>query len=283
MARDAARNTAEHGCAPRFVVSDVDGTLVDDRDRISPAMVKVVEEMNRQGVTFTLATGRPARWLIPVIAQLPVQPVCVCANGAVTYDSATDTIVKTRHLEPEVLAQLVDTIAESRPELGFAVERAGTSAFDRDRAVFAVTKNYNHAWDSDEHTFEDPRELTGLPAVKLLVRHPHWKSSELYKEINPLIDPAVAHATYSWEGGLVEISAPGVSKRLALQELAEELGVPAQDVVAFGDMPNDIEMLSWAGVGVAMGNASDKVTDMADEITASNNNDGVARFLERWF
>lgn len=239
--------------------------------------------MKDQGVTFTLATGRPARWLMPVLEQLPVRPICVCANGAVTYDSANDTILSTRTLGTEVLQRIVSTVSEAHPHLGFAVERAGASAFDRPQALFAVTENYDHAWDTDEHSHENLSELTSMPAVKLLIRHSTWTSSQLFQLINPMVDPADANVTYSWEGGLVEISAPGVSKRLALAELAENLGVEEKDIIAFGDMPNDIEMISWAGWGVAMGNADAAVANIADEVTGTNDEDGVAQVLGRWF
>jgi len=82
---------------------------------------------------------------------------------------------------------------------------------------------------------------------------------------------------------MLEISARGVTKASALAWLAESLGVEAADVVAFGDMPNDIPLLRWAGLGVAMGNAHPEAVEAADEITAPNTDDGVARVLERWW
>jgi hydroxymethylpyrimidine pyrophosphatase-like HAD family hydrolase len=79
----------------------------------------------------------------------------------------------------------------------------------------------------------------------------------------------------------MEISASGVSKAVALSRLADELGVPADEVVAFGDMPNDVPMLGWAGHAVAVANAHPDVLAAADEITASNDDDGVAQVIER--
>ena len=108
-------------------------------------------------------------------------------------------------------------------------------------------------------------------------------SADLYKVIAPHIPEAHAHVTYSMPEGLIEVSAPGVTKRAGLEELASMVGATADNVVCFGDMPNDIEMLEWAGLGVAMGNAVPAVQDVADEITATNDDDGVARVLERWF
>lgn len=270
---------------PLLVVSDVDGTLLTSRERVTDRMRAVVRSMNHQGTVFTLASGRPARWLLPVLEQLPVRPVCVCANGAVVYDSSQDRITHTFAFSPDVLDQLVTSIRSAVPGVGFGAERAG----EGERAVpdagelFAVTDGYDHAWDSDEHTHVDMAGLVGSPAVKLLVRDPRLSSAELYEKLAPVIDPEVATATYSWEGGLVEVSAPGVSKRSALEWIAEDIGVEASEVVAFGDMPNDVEMLRWAGLGVAMGNAEDGVKSVADEVTADNNSDGVAQVLERWF
>jgi hydroxymethylpyrimidine pyrophosphatase-like HAD family hydrolase len=89
--------------------------------------------------------------------------------------------------------------------------------------------------------------------------------------------------TYSTNDGLIEISAIGISKAAGLQEVAGPLGISAEDVVAFGDMPNDIPMLLWAGHGVAMGNAHPETVAAANEVTAPNGDDGVARVLERWW
>ncbi len=89
--------------------------------------------------------------------------------------------------------------------------------------------------------------------------------------------------TYSTNNGLVEIVPLGISKATGVEELARPQGITAEDVVAFGDMPNDVPMLHWAGLGVAMGNAHPDAMAAADEVTASNTDDGVARVLERWW
>jgi hypothetical protein len=89
--------------------------------------------------------------------------------------------------------------------------------------------------------------------------------------------------TYSTNNGLVEVVPLGVSKATGVEEVAGPLGISSDEVVAFGDMPNDIPMLLWAGRGVAMGNAHPDVLAVADEVTASNSDDGVGRLLERWW
>ena len=89
--------------------------------------------------------------------------------------------------------------------------------------------------------------------------------------------------TYSTNNGLVEISTVGISKALGVEQVARPLEICPEDVVAFGDMPNDVPMLRWAGLGVAMGNAHPEAVAAADEVTTGNDDDGLARVLERWW
>jgi hypothetical protein len=121
-----------------------------------------------------------------------------------------------------------------------------------------------------------------MPAVKMLVRDPALSSDAMVAVLAPVVGSA-GDLTFSHSGGLVEISAPGVTKATGLAEVAAAVGVSASDVVAFGDMPNDLEMLRWAGHGVAMGNAHPALREVADEVTATNAEDGLALVLERWF
>ena len=289
--------------APSLIISDLDGTLLTSADRVSPRTREVIGRAVASGARFILASGRPARWMLPVVEQLAITPVCVCANGAVVYDAATDRITYAAELAPAVLRRVTSRILEAtaaplaRMGLGpvsFAVERTGTSAFDRASELFAVEPAYPHAWITDEHAVETRDVLLSKPAVKLLVRHESMLSADMFELVNPVVDPTDAHVTWSFHGGLLEVNVPGVTK---LSGLAHALGdasgsdvgadaVPDIDpttVVAFGDMPNDLAMLRWAGRGFAMGNAVDEVAAATDHQTASNDEDGVARVLERWF
>ena len=221
-----------------------------------------------------------------MLEQLPVQPLCVCANGAVIYDSGRDEVVAANTLKPETLRYVVKHAREATRSIGgigIAAERAGTSANDAIDELFVVAPSYDHAWESDEHGELAEEAVLSEPATKLLLRNSDVNSAQLYELVAPVIDTSLAHVTYSMPDGLLEVSAPGVTKRAGLEYVSELVGATAKDVVCFGDMPNDIEMLSWAGTGVAMGNAADNVKEIADEITATNDDDGVARVLERWF
>ncbi|MCA1674615.1 MAG: HAD family hydrolase, partial [Actinobacteria bacterium] len=139
-----------------------------------------------------------------------------------------------------------------------------------------------HPWPgADSHTA--PREvLLGRPAIKMLVRLQNASSDAMAAAVRAILGTEL-DITFSTGRGLIELSAPGVTKGTGLARLASELGVPAAEVVAFGDMPNDLPMLEWSGWGVAMANAHPAVLRAADEVTASNSADGLAVVLERWF
>lgn len=271
---------------PLLVASDIDGTFIDSRERVTRRLREAVGRMLRRGTPLVLATGRPPRWLYPVLEQLPVKPLCVCANGALVYDSARDDIVLSRTLDSDVLNDVVRTARAATADvggIGVAVERAGTSAYDPAEELFVVSECYDHAWESLEHGELPEEQVLSQPATKLLLRNSAVSSEVLCDLIAPAVDSSVAHVTYSMPDGLIEVSAPGVTKRAGLEYVAEMVGAAPSDVVCFGDMPNDIEMISWAGLGVAMGNAHEALKEAADEVTTSNDEDGVARVLERWF
>lgn len=267
---------------PRLIVSDLDGTLLDSNERVSPRLRQAIATLSTD-TTFILASGRPMRWVLPIVEQLPIAPLCICGNGAVIYDSERDRLLQADQLSPEAIATVIRVVQEALDPVSFAVERAGTSALDTSKgALFAVTADYPHAWESDEHSIETTAQLAQRAAIKLLIRSTHLSSAEMWEIVAPRIPEDLAHVTFSMPDGLLEVSAPGVNKGAALRQLAPSLGYEASDILAFGDMPNDIEMLRWAHYGVAMENASAAVQEVADEVTATNDADGVAAVLERF-
>jgi hydroxymethylpyrimidine pyrophosphatase-like HAD family hydrolase len=262
--------------APRLVATDVDGTLLDPEECVSVRTVAVVERLVAAGVGFVLVTGRPPRWIPPVTAQLGVATLAVCANGSVLYDVVADRVLWADTLAPDALAGIAAAATAVLPRCRLAVERVDLGA------PFVAEESYRHAWVDGDGVAAERSVLLGEPAVKLLIRDPAMSSAEMVTALAPVIGTA-ADLTFSHSGGLVEVSPPGVTKATGLAEVARRRGVQAADVIAFGDMPNDLEMLRWAGHGVAMGNAHAALLGVADEVTASNADDGVALVLERWF
>lgn len=267
---------------PSLVATDVDGTLIDHDERVSDRTRAVVLSVVESGTPFVLATGRPPRWIRPVVEGLGYAPLAVCANGAVIYDSGTDRILSAASLSVDTMAWLADLATSVLPGCGLAAERVGASAHDAATPQFVSSPGYEHAWLNPDNTEMSEEDVLAAPAVKLMIRMAGASSKSMSEALAPLVGDR-ADLTYSTDNGLLEVSAPGVTKASGLVVLAERLGVATAGIVAFGDMPNDIPMLNMAGHGVAMENAHPEAKAAADEVTATNVEDGVARILERWW
>ncbi|MEV0356014.1 HAD family hydrolase [Nocardia sp. NPDC050697] len=271
-----------HLSKPELVASDVDGTLIDHDERVTPRTKAAVGALVADGVPFVLATGRPPRWVHPVIDGLGFAPLCVCGNGAVVYDSAADRVLLSRTLDVETLAWLADVAERALPGCGLATERVGESAHDAVTPQFVSTPSYQHAWLNPDDTAVARTEVIDTPAIKMLIRLVGARSGAMRAALAAEVGAAV-DITYSTDNGLIELSAPGVTKASGLAAVAERLGVAPAAAIAFGDMPNDVPMLTMVGHGVAMGNAHPEAIAAADEVTETNAEDGVAQVLERWW
>jgi Cof subfamily protein (haloacid dehalogenase superfamily) len=271
---------------PRLVATDVDGTLLDPTDQVSERTRAAVHRVVAAGVPFVLVTGRPPRWIPPIVELLGHVGLAVCANGAVRYDAATDQVSHSVTLDPTQLRDAAEVVATALPNAKLAVELPTSSATVNGGDQFLAEPGYTHPWPgADSET--SPRDLLlGRPAIKMLVRQPDASSDMMAAAVRELLGAQSGSplgVTYSTGYGLIELSAPGITKGTGLARLAGELGIAPADVLAVGDMPNDLSMLRWAGHGVAMANAHPAVLEVADEITAGNSQDGLALILERWF
>ncbi|BBY56030.1 Cof-type HAD-IIB family hydrolase [Mycobacterium koreense] len=267
---------------PALIASDVDGTLLADDDTISPRTRAAIHAAVDGGAHFILATGRPPRWVAPVVDQLGFAPTAVCANGAVIYDPATDRVLSAHTLSTETLTELAALATRVIPGAGLAVERLGARAHDAATPQFVSAPGYEHAWLNPDHTEVSLADLLSAPAIKLLIRKTGARSADMAARLAE--HPQFAgDITFSTDNGLIEVVPPGISKATGIAEVIGPLGLLAGDVLAFGDMPNDIPMLRRAGHGVAMGNAHPQAVAAADEVTTANNDDGLARVLERWW
>lgn len=260
----------------------MDGTLLADTetDAMSARTIAAVCGVLASGTPFVLVTGRPPRWIPPVVKYLPGVALAVCANGAVRYDAARDQVLSAATLTPARLGELASACERVLPDSWLAVERIGGAALDP-AALPRVEQGHRPTWASD-FVEESRRDLVAEPAVKMLIRHAELTSDQMLATLRAEVGDGLS-LTFSDPGGMIEAAPAGVTKASGLAEVARELGIDAADVIAFGDMPNDVEMLRWAGHGVAMGNAHPDVLAAADERTAPNTEDGVALVLERWF
>lgn len=281
--------------APSLIASDVDGTLLDDQNTVTAATVAAITNAVRSGVDLVLATGRPPRWIAEVTDQLVVPDdlvgvrpggslvrYAVCANGAIVYDVANDRILHAAQLEVPRLRKLVEILEAVLPEAGLAAERAGASAHDAATRPFVATTGYQHAWLNPDHELVEDVDISDEPAVKLLAREPQMRSEQMAELLISAVGD-LAEVTFSTSNGLIELSVPQTHKASGLARLAELSGLPTEAVIAFGDMPNDIEMLRWASHGAAMAHGHPAAIAAADEVAPTNNDDGVAKVLNRYF
>ncbi len=260
--------------APRLVASDLDGTLVRSDGTVSPRTVEMIAAVEASGAPFVMVTGRPPRWMAPLVEATGHRGLAICANGALVYDLHTEQVVQAHLLGAEVAAEVVGALRREVPGIAFAVEHLDHG--------FGHEPSYIPRWDLPDDVPRPIENLVQGGVVKLLGRHEGLGSDELLAAARAALGD-LAECTHSSNDGLLEISAVGISKASGLALFAESHGIGAAAVVAFGDMPNDIPMLAWAGLGVAMGNAHPEVLAVADEVTHTVDQDGVATVLSRWF
>jgi Cof subfamily protein (haloacid dehalogenase superfamily) len=255
----------------RLVATDLDGTLLRPDETVSARTRAALAAVRQAGITLVLVTGRPPRSLDGIAATLGVGGVAICANGAILYDLDTGAVLDQRPLAAAAATRLIAALRAAIPGALFAVELE--AGFRREAGWEPSGLN------AGGQLVAAGTELATTPVAKLLVRHPDRTAPELAR----LAAKAAGHdAVVTWSGEhLVELSAAGVTKATALQRLCRRLGIPREQVIAFGDMPNDLAMLTWAGHSVAVANAQLEVREAADEVTASNLEDGVAVVLER--
>jgi Cof subfamily protein (haloacid dehalogenase superfamily) len=263
---------------PRLIATDLDGTLLRSGGAVSERTLRALRTATDAGAQVVLVTARPPRHVDRVAAATGLTGTAVCSNGALVYDIATRTVLEHRALPVPTARRVATALSAATPGTGFAVETGDlvlcepgyTMRFSEDPQAQVAVASLGDLW------------LTEVPIVKLLA----WSAT---LDADTLLAAAEESAggqaqfTHSGGRGLLEISAPGVTKAGTLAALCAERGISAAETVAFGDMPNDLAVLQWAGAGYAMGNAHPAVLAAVPRHTAGNNEDGVAAVLEALF
>ncbi|MCI0687018.1 MAG: HAD family hydrolase [Sporichthyaceae bacterium] len=258
---------------PALVATDLDGTVVRADGTISARTRSALARVEDAGSWLVLVTGRPPRWLGSIADETGHRGLAICSNGALLYDLHTERVVESNLLTPRQLVGLTEALRADLPELVFAVEYGDW---------FAHEPDYPVRWPTALDRAVEPAELFALPAAKLLARHLSMDPDVLLERTRSVAGH-LAEFTHSSRDGLVEITAPGVSKATALARFCATRGVPAAAVLAFGDMPNDLPMLAWAGQAYAMGNAHPLVRAAVSRVAPPVEEDGVAQILEMIF
>lgn len=255
---------------PTLVASDLDGTLLRTDRTVSRRTVAALDRLTDREIGFVMVTGRPIRWLPEVLAYTGPRGPVVCSNGALIYDPDSGEILTRNTLTADLLGDVARRLRAEFPGIVFAAETEHGMRHEHAYPVWEATTDVRAG---------DLAEVVAEPAIKLLARVAGHPPLELTDAVTGHLT-GLAEVTRSAPDGLVEISAAGVTKASGLAWVADRLGVPPAGILTFGDMPNDLPMFGYAGHSVAMANAEPAVRAAADAVTASNDDDGVATYLE---
>ncbi len=258
----------------RLVALDVDGTLLTSSGTLSPRTRNALRAAHQAGWQVSLVTGRPLPYVLPLVRELGVGEFVVAANGATVAEIESETVLYQASLPGHLVRDAMERARRAVPGLGLAVTTTrgfyAEPGFDE---LAPLTK-------ADAIVVDDasPQADDTVHSAVLFVLG--GDAGDVLAKVSAVV-PEGVDVSPSGLPGSVELTAPGVHKRSGVAHLCERLGVDALDVVAFGDGLNDHEMLAWAGRGIAMGNADPATKAVADEVTAGNDDDGVAIVIER--
>ncbi|GAA3229155.1 HAD family hydrolase [Nonomuraea helvata] len=255
----------------RMIVCDLDGTLLDSSGRVSARTRSAIRRVQEAGHLFVIATARPVRDTRKVAAALGNRSVAVCGNGSVVYDFARGEVVEYVPLVRTDVTSALLALRGRFPEVRMGAEH-GLEMVLEERFDLPLTL-CRHAL--RVRRLEETLLLQG--AGKLMVQL-DGVAGGYFAEVRALLPDFEVTISANL---FCEVMRRGVTKARALERLALAAGFGSGDVIAFGDMPNDLPMLLWAGRAVAVANAHPDVLAAVAEVTGSNDDDGVATWLDR--
>ncbi|GAB4084407.1 HAD family hydrolase [Myceligenerans cantabricum] len=263
---------------PRVVATDLDGTLLRSGGTVSDRSREALAAVEAEGVEVVFVTARPARALGHLADLVGGHGHVICFGGGAVWDLAGGQVIESFGFADDVVGSLAAALRATLSDVAMVVERVSGPAYD---PAFVSSPSFAEPGLGAEHRTVLVEQTLGRdPVLKLLAQSPATEPEAL-QTIVGRVAHGKANLAYSGAVGLAELSPLDVTKSAALARWCERLGVVAQDVWAFGDMPVDLPMLRWAGRGVAVANAHAEVLAGADDVVGSNDEDGVAVALEK--
>jgi Cof subfamily protein (haloacid dehalogenase superfamily) len=257
--------------SPKLVALDVDGTLVNGSNEMSAAVRDVVRAIRESGIETVISTGRAIGGVMDTVGKLGfTDGYAVASNGAVvfTYDP-----IEVIHSVTFDARDAVSRVLDQVPDAIVAVENAGSG--------FRVNRRFPEAEFSDQqHVVDDVDSLIAEPVTRVVIRSTDHTPEEFTAIVHDLGLTGTNY--YIGYSAWLDLAPDGVSKASGLDFLCDRLGVAQADVLAVGDGNNDLEMLQWAGRGVAMGHGPDSLKAMADAVTGGIDEDGLVAELEQY-
>jgi len=257
---------------PRLIATDLDGTLLRPDGSVSQRTRRALSVLDELGIELVFVTARPPRWVDRLADVVGAHGTVICCNGAFIYDVLRGAVIRAHGIPPAMARAIAADLRAELPGVGFAAELPEGIRMEREYPVV-------HQEDLPAGDAYWPIDAIRRPAGKLLARSLQVPDAEFLSRVVQIVGGR-AEVTQSGFGGLAEIGPLGVTKASSLAEWCAARGVFASDVWAFGDGPNDVPMLTWAGVSFAVANAHPDVVAAASQRCPSNAEDGVASVLE---
>lgn len=263
------------GRRPKIIASDLDGTIVADYGYISDRTKAAFSAAHNKGINIYFATGRPIRWMKEIKENFAFG-LGICGNGAMIYDFINEKILEQWLISIDHQFEIVNRLRKEIPTVSFAVEI--DEHFHRE-------KSYIPRWDTgqDDEGESSIELVMKKPALKLMARCSGGEltSDEMLVHANKVLSDIATVTHSNAHESLLEISALGISKGSTLAKVSQRLGITAEDVVTFGDNPNDFSMLQWAGRSWTLADGHPDAPKYAKFVTEPHQDDGVAKIIEQ--
>lgn len=251
---------------------DFDGTLLRSDKTVSDRTRTALRRAAEAGWLIVGATGRPPEMADEIVAVVPELTHIVCNNGTLTRHARTGEVIDQRAMSAEIATWGAQVARSVSADVGLVIDHVeGEQSWEQgfEKLVFSPPRG--------KPVLDAAGEISG-EVRKVIAFSPSIDENDMLDRLGPLLHPRLepTHAGLPF----VEIGPPGVSKASALAHLVSLHGIDVRQTAAFGDAPNDHEMLRWAATGVAMANAFQATQELADFVTSSNDHDGVAKWIE---
>ena len=260
----------------RLIASDLDGTIIREDGSISARTIDAFRRARERGISIVFVTGRPFRWLAPIREAFGHLGTVICSNGAVLYDLEQEKLIWAQTIDVEILQRTREIITKAEPTATFAAETTGglhlEEGFAEPHELEIISR----------HELLDLRStlLSEQGVVKFLAKSRTRNSDDFLAAVAEDLASLVTVTHSAHNVSLLEMAHAQINKSVALANYASELGIDSSEVAAFGDMPNDREMLAWAGYGYAMASGHPTALDAATFTAPGVEDDGVAQVIE---
>lgn len=263
----------------KLLALDIDGTLTNSQKAITPITLQALEKAEKAGIKIILATGRPTYGVAPIAEKLGMDEkggYVLSFNGGKITEWHSKQVLYERDLPRELLPLLYKTAKDNHVSI-MTYQNEYVVSETTDNPYVQIEMSLNHMGGRKVHNFLTD---TNFPLPKCIITGEPAIIEKLDKELNGILSEQLS--IYRSEPFFLEIMPKGIDKAYSLSILLDKLGFERKNLIACGDGFNDISMIKYAGLGIAMANAQPEVMRIADYITSSNDEDGVAKVIEKF-